>query len=39
MSHLMETMQRMAENDPSLEKIDPVPVGTMVRSITAGRAR
>jgi hypothetical protein len=31
MSHLMETMQRMADNDPHMEKIDPVPVGTMVQ--------
>lgn len=30
MSHLMSSMQRMAENDPSIEKITRIPTGTVV---------
>lgn len=31
MAHLQESLQRMADNDPSIIKIRKIPVGTMVR--------
>ena len=31
MSHLLETAQRMAANDPTIEKIRVIPVGTIVQ--------
>ena len=31
MAHLQEAMQRMADNDPSIQKIRVIPVGTIVQ--------